>query len=67
MNNGRHDLPWRKKIKPYKVWISEVMLQQTQVKTVIPYFKNFTKKYKTLSSLSKAKEKEILKNLTNER
>ena len=37
------------------------MLQQTQVKTVIPYFKNFTKKYKTLSSLSKAKEKEILK------
>ena len=38
---GRHDLPWRNSVTPYKVWISEIMLQQTQVKTAIPYFKKF--------------------------
>ena len=43
MKHGRHDLPWRKKVTPYRIWISEIMLQQTQVKTVIPYFKNFIK------------------------
>ena len=52
------------KKSPKKVYyrlLSEFMLQQTQVKTVIPYFKNFTKRFKTLSSLSKCKEEEILK------
>jgi A/G-specific adenine glycosylase len=43
--NGRHNLPWQIKISPYKVWISEIMLQQTQVKTVLPYYKKFLTKY----------------------
>ena len=37
-SHGREGLPWRKNITPYKIWISEIMLQQTQVKTVIPYY-----------------------------
>ena len=57
---GRKDLPWRKKITPYRVWISEVMLQQTQVKTVIPYFDKFISKFPDLDSLSTATEQEIL-------
>ena len=40
---GRHDLPWRNSVTPYRVWISEIMLQQTQVKTAIPYFKKFVR------------------------
>ena len=39
--HGRHDLPWQKNLSPYRVWVSEIMLQQTQVKTVIPYYKRF--------------------------
>ena len=57
---GRHDLPWRKNISPYSIWISEIMLQQTQVKTVIPYFKKFIKKYPNLEALLLASEDEIL-------
>ena len=58
--NGRHNLPWRKNISPYSVWISEIMLQQTQVKTVIPYFNKFVEKYPNLDALLKASEDEIL-------
>ena len=50
--NGRSDLPWRKNVTAYRVWISEIMLQQTQVKTVIPFFKKFIGKYPNLKSLS---------------
>ena len=57
---GRKDLPWRKKVTPYRIWISEVMLQQTQVKTVIPYFNKFISKFPNLDSLLKATEQEIL-------
>ena len=57
---GRHDLPWRNSVTPYKIWISEIMLQQTQVKTAIPYFKKFIKKYPSLRSLKNASEDEIL-------
>ncbi len=60
LNHGRHDLPWRKKVTPYKIWISEIMLQQTQVKTAIPYFKKFVKKYPTQKKLSEASEDQIL-------
>ena len=42
-DQNKRNLPWRHDRDPYKVWISEIMLQQTQVKTVIPYFKNFIK------------------------
>ena len=48
--NGRNNLPWRNNVTAYKVWISEIMLQQTQVKTVIPFFNAFVKKYPNLKS-----------------
>ena len=64
-DNNKRTLPWRvSKKSPKKQYyrlLSEFMLQQTQVKTVIPYFNNFTKKIKTLKELSKSKEKDILK------
>ena len=64
-DNNKRILPWRVGKKSpnllYYRLLSEFMLQQTQVKTVIPYFNNITKKYKTLRSLSKCSEKEILK------
>ena len=64
-DNSKRKLPWRVgKKSPKKLYyrlLSEFMLQQTQVKTVIPYFNNFTKKIKTLSALSKTNEKKILK------
>ena len=60
LDHGRHDLPWRKKITPYRIWISEIMLQQTQVKTVIPYFKKFITKFPTQRKLSLASEDDIL-------
>ena len=60
-DQNKRNLPWRHDRDPYKVWISEIMLQQTQVKTVIPYFNKFTNKFKTIKDLSKSKEREILK------
>ena len=58
--NGRKELPWRKEITPYRVWISEIMLQQTQVKTVIPYFEKFLSTFPTIQSISSATEDQIL-------
>jgi A/G-specific adenine glycosylase len=52
--HGRHDLPWQQNPTPYRVWISEIMLQQTQVTTVIDYFERFMKHFPTLSKLAKA-------------
>ena len=60
LEHGRHDLPWRRKVTPYRIWISEIMLQQTQVKTVIPYFKNFIKKFPSQKSFSEASEDQVL-------
>jgi len=60
LKSGRESLPWRKNISPYKIWISEIMLQQTQVKTVIPFYKKFVKKYPNLKSIALAKEEDIL-------
>ena len=64
-DNNKRSLPWRvSKNSPKKLYyrlLSEFMLQQTQVKTVVPYFKRFTKKYRTLESLSRANETQILK------
>ena len=59
-SHGRKNLPWQKTSDPYHIWLSEVMLQQTQVKTVIPFFKKFISKYPNLKSLSSANEEEIL-------
>lgn len=55
------DLPWRKDQDPYKVWVSEVMLQQTRVDTVIPYFTRFLEKFPTIEALAKADEDQVLK------
>lgn len=57
---GRKNLPWQADPTPYRVWISEVMLQQTQVATVIPYFLRFMTQLPTLSSLAKASIDEVL-------
>ena len=58
---GRKNLPWQiKPTNPYFVWLSEVMLQQTQVVTVIDYFNNFIKYFPTIESLAKANEDEVL-------
>lgn len=59
--NGRHKLPWRHTQDPYKILVSEVMLQQTQVERVIPYYKNFLKKYPTAQKLAKSKLSDVLK------
>ena len=55
----KRPLPWRETKDPYKIWISEVMLQQTTSKAVIPYYKNFLKKFPNLSKLAKANKKEV--------
>ncbi|OGS37067.1 MAG: A/G-specific adenine glycosylase [Elusimicrobia bacterium RIFOXYB2_FULL_49_7] len=57
---GRHHLPWQTHRTPYRVWLSEIMLQQTQVSTVIPYYNRFLKRFPTLSSLAAAKTDTIL-------
>lgn len=57
---GRKDLPWQNPRDPYRVWISEIMLQQTQVKTVIPYFIRFMDRFPTLTKLANATEDEVL-------
>jgi A/G-specific adenine glycosylase len=54
-------LPWRKSRNPYRIWISEVMLQQTQVTTVIPYFHRFLKNFPTLHKLALADEQAVLR------
>lgn len=55
------DLPWRKTTDPYKIWISEIMLQQTQVDRVKEYFVKWTKKWPTVQALAKAKREDVLK------
>ncbi|PWG00135.1 A/G-specific adenine glycosylase [Levilactobacillus bambusae] len=57
----RRDLPWRQDHDPYHVWISEIMLQQTQVNTVIPYYTRFMKLFPTVSDLANADEAVLLK------
>jgi A/G-specific adenine glycosylase len=58
---NRRDLPWRKTYEPYAVWVSEVMLQQTQVETALPYFERFISTFPTVTSLAKAPEEQVLK------
>lgn len=58
--NGRHDLPWRKTKNPYRILVSEVMLQQTQVERVIPKYKAFLKTFPTIQSLAQAPLREVL-------
>jgi A/G-specific adenine glycosylase len=58
--HGRKHLPWQQKINPYRVWLSEIMLQQTQVETVIPYFERFTARFPTVGDLACAPLDEVL-------
>ncbi|MBL6805326.1 MAG: A/G-specific adenine glycosylase [Pseudomonadales bacterium] len=58
--HGRHDLPWQKNVTPYRVWVSEIMLQQTQVATVIPYFDRFMASFPTVEALANASEDSVL-------
>lgn len=55
------DLPWRKMNDPYRTWVSEAMLQQTRVDTVLPYYDRFLSRFPTLDSLAEASEDEVLK------
>ena len=55
------DLPWRRNRDPYLVWISEIMLQQTQVATVEPYFERFRESFPTIEALAAAQEQEVLR------
>ena len=54
-------LPWRENQDPYRVWVSEVMLQQTRVETVIPYFRRFVEQFPTVSALAEADEEKCSK------
>jgi A/G-specific adenine glycosylase len=58
--HGRKNLPWQQNPTPYRVWVSEVMLQQTQVATVIPYFERFMARFPTVETLAAAPEDEVL-------
>src|SRR5215475_14109285 len=60
-NRNARDLPWRRTKDPYAVWLSEIMLQQTQVETVKPYFERFLKQLPTISALAAADEHEVLR------
>ncbi|MGH8559230.1 MAG: A/G-specific adenine glycosylase [Methylococcales bacterium] len=53
-SHGRKDLPWQQRISPYRVWVSEIMLQQTRVDTVIPYFERFMKRFPEVADLASA-------------
>jgi len=57
---GRHDLPWQIDPSPYRVWVSEIMLQQTQVKTVIPYYLRFLERFPDIHHLADADLDEVL-------
>ncbi|TAJ22946.1 MAG: A/G-specific adenine glycosylase [Rugosibacter sp.] len=58
--HGRHDLPWQNTRDPYRVWLSEIMLQQTQVVTVIPYYQRFLARFPTLESLATASVEDVM-------
>jgi A/G-specific adenine glycosylase len=60
VRSGRHDLPWQKDRTPYRVWVSEVMLQQTQVAAVIPYFERFMARFPDVLALADAPADEVL-------
>src|SRR5689334_1947754 len=57
---GRKDLPWQGSRDPYRIWLSEVMLQQTQVSAVIPYFERFLARFPDVAALAAASEEKVL-------
>ncbi len=59
--HGRHDLPWQGTRDPYRIWLSEVMLQQTQVSAVIPYYTRFLDRFSNVKKLAEASQDEVLR------
>ncbi|HMM72987.1 MAG TPA: A/G-specific adenine glycosylase [Rhodocyclaceae bacterium] len=59
-SHGRHDLPWQRSHDPYRVWVSEIMLQQTQVASVVPYFERFVERFPDVASLAAADVDDVL-------
>ena len=59
-HHGRHALPWRREADPYRVWVSEIMLQQTRVETVLPYYERFVHRFPTLKCLASARIDSVL-------
>lgn len=59
--HGRHDLPWQNTRDPYAIWVSEIMLQQTQVATVIPYYPRFLKRFPDIATLAASPLDEVLR------
>ncbi|KAF1710322.1 A/G-specific adenine glycosylase [Pseudoxanthomonas kalamensis DSM 18571] len=58
--HGRHDLPWQHPRTPYRVWLSEIMLQQTQVATVVPYFLRFVERFPDIAALARASTDDVM-------
>ena len=58
---GRHDLPWQRTLDPYRIWLAEVMLQQTQVATVLPYFRRFVERFPDLESRAAAARDAVMR------
>ncbi len=58
--HGRHGLPWQNTRDPYRVWLSEIMLQQTQVAAVIPYYQRFLERFPDVASLAAARQEEVM-------
>ncbi len=59
-DHGRKHLPWQQNPTPYRVWVSEIMLQQTQVTTVIPYFERFMQRFENVEALARASQDDVL-------
>jgi len=59
--SARRPMPWRETRDPYRIWVSEIMLQQTQVKTVIPYYERWVRAFPTVEKLARARENTVLK------
>ena len=59
--HGRHGLPWQGTRDPYRIWLSEIMLQQTQVAAVVPYYERFLARFPDMAALAAASEDEVLR------
>ncbi|HEY2013203.1 MAG TPA: A/G-specific adenine glycosylase [Bryobacteraceae bacterium] len=58
--NGHRDLPWRRTVDPYRIWVSEIMLQQTRAQAVIPYYERFLERFPTVEALARSAEEDVL-------
>src|ERR1700737_392845 len=56
----RRDLPWRRTKDPYRIWLSEIMLQQTRVAAVVPYYESFLERFPNLTALARARDEAVL-------